>query len=93
MKKISLITGLAFGLFLGGCGSMTPLFSGGNGGETYRYQNIDFGTDRSETFKQGVQDGCATAGGKYAKNHTLFRSNEDYKIGWEDGRIKCGPKS
>jgi hypothetical protein len=91
MKQFGLIVSIAAGLILSGCGSFSDLLPGS--GEAYTYNGVNFGTDRSETFKQGVQDGCATAGGKYAKNHTLFRSNNDYKVGWEDGRLKCGTKN
>ncbi len=88
-KTILTVTGI-MGLMLSGCGSIQSLLPGK--GEPYTYQGIAFGNDRSETFKQGVQDGCATAAGTYTKNHDLFRADTDYKIGWEEGRLKCGTK-
>jgi len=91
MKRSHLILSLVASLLLGGCGSMSSLIPGG--GEAYTYQGIDFGTDRNEAFKHGVRDGCATAAGTYTKDHTLFRSSGDYKVGWEDGRLKCGTKN
>jgi hypothetical protein len=58
----------------------------------YTYKGINFGSDRDVDFRQGVRDACKTADGYYTKNHTLFKSNESYRIGWEDGRIQCKGK-
>ena len=55
----------------------------------YIYNGINFGADRNTDFKQGVRDACRTADGDYTKDHNLFRNNENYKIGWEDGRLQC----
>jgi len=56
------------------------------------YQGIDFGSIQDENFKQGVRDACRTADGEYTKDHSKFKTNEDYRIGWEDGRLKCKGK-
>jgi len=80
-------------LALSGCGSMTlPSFGMGSTAESehFVYQGIDFGPAENENFKKGVIDGCTTAGGNYAKDHTLFKGDMHYKAGWESGRLKCG---
>ena len=55
----------------------------------YTYNDIDFGSDRDSDFKHGVRDGCKTAKGDYVKDYSLFKDSKSYKIGWENGRIKC----
>jgi hypothetical protein len=61
-------------------------------GNSYIYNGINFGADRNADFKQGVRDACRTEDGDYTKNHTMFKNNESYMIGWEDGRLKCKGK-
>ena len=56
---------------------------------SYIYQGINFGSDRNEIFKKGVQDACRTADGYYTKDHKLFKYNESYRVGWENGRLLC----
>jgi hypothetical protein len=77
-----LLTGL---LFTACTSSLSPQ-------NDYMYKGINFGSDRDVDFRQGVRDGCKTADGYYTKNHTLFKSNESYRVGWEDGRIQCKGK-
>ncbi len=55
----------------------------------YVYKGINFGPDRDASFKKGVQDACKTADGDYTKDHHLFKTNESYRVGWEDGRLQC----
>ncbi|NKQ41299.1 MAG: hypothetical protein HF962_06990 [Sulfurovum sp.] len=82
-----LIGGFLAGFIMTGCVSSGIGSMGG--GEAYVYKGINFGYDRDAHFKKGVHDACRTADGYYTKNHTLFRGNESYRIGWEDGRLKC----
>ncbi|MCI0500760.1 MAG: hypothetical protein L0Y61_03300 [Epsilonproteobacteria bacterium] len=74
----------AFGLFLSGCTSSTMISS-----DDFIYRNINFGSNRDASFKQGVHDGCRTEGGNYTKNHEKFKFNKSYRVGWEEGRLKC----
>ena len=80
-------------LFLSGCGGMTlPSFGSApsvENAEHFIYQGHDFGPGRNADYRQGVLDGCKTAQGTYTKNHASFRNNEDYKAGWEHGRLHC----
>lgn len=77
----------ATGLFLTACTSSSPTSY-----NDYIYNGINFGSDRNASFKKGVQDACKTADGDYTKNHDMFRNNEGYRIGWEDGRLQCKGK-
>jgi len=82
-------------MLLSGCSGMMSLPSFGSGGsadggEHFIYQGHDFGPDRDASYREGVVDGCTTAGGTYAKNHTLFKSDPSYRAGWEHGRLHCG---
>ena len=45
----------------------------------------------SPSYKQGVQDGCATAKGEYTKIGDSFNNDKDYKDGWFSGRKNCNP--
>ena len=58
----------------------------------YIYRNINFGPDRDGNFRQGVQDACRTADGDYIKDHNKFKNMPSYRVGWEDGRLKCKGK-
>jgi hypothetical protein len=89
LKKVILSIGvISIGLLLSmlftACTSSSPRTY-----NNYIYNNINFGSNRNASFKMGVQDACKTANGDYTKNHTLFNSNESYKIGWESGRLHC----
>jgi hypothetical protein len=80
-------------MFLSGCGELSlPSFGteDASGGEHFVYQGHDFGPSRDASYRQGVVDGCTTASGTYAKDHTLFKSDASYKAGWEHGRLHCG---
>ena len=78
---------IAAGLLLTACSS-----SGVSLKNAYIYQGINFGSDRDASFKHGVKDACKTADGDYTKDHNLFKTNESYRIGWEDGRLQCKGK-
>jgi hypothetical protein len=85
-------------MLLSGCGELTmPSFGSGGpsvaGEEHFVYQGHDFGPGRDASYRQGVMDGCRTAGGSYAKDHTLFKSDDSYKTGWEHGRLHCGKQA
>lgn len=84
MIKNVILKGAVFSglMMLSACTSPTPA----NG---YMYEGINFGADRDDSFKKGVRDACKTANGYYTKDHALFNANESYRIGWEDGRLKC----
>ena len=78
---------ITIGLLLTACTSSgVPLEN------AYIYNGINFGSDRDESFKHGVRDACKTADGDYTKDHNLFKTNESYRIGWEDGRLQCKGK-
>ncbi len=59
------------------------------GGELYTYKGMNFGSNRTVSFKRGVVDGCATAAGDYRKDHEAYKVDEHYKMGWGDGRLQC----
>ncbi|WP_415406496.1 hypothetical protein ACLHDG_12080 [Sulfurovum sp. CS9] len=86
-KTFITTTAIVTGLLLTACTSSSI-----NSYNDYVYQGINFGSDRDASFKKGVQDACKTADGDYTKDHTKFNSNESYRIGWEDGRLKCKGK-
>ena len=46
---------------------------------------------QSESYKLGVQDGCATASGTYTKNSDSFNNDIEYADGWYAGRKNCNP--
>ena len=87
-KKLILGTAMLAGFLLSACTSSSPTVHA----DDYVYQGINFGADRNADFKQGVRDACRTADGDYTKDHTKFNNNENYKIGWEDGRLQCKGK-
>lgn len=78
---------IATGILLTACTS-----SGVSLENVYIYNDINFGSDRNSDFQHGVRDACRTADGDYTKNHNLFKTNESYRIGWEDGRLQCKGK-
>jgi len=59
------------------------------GGEIYTYKGMNFGSNRTASFKRGVVDGCTTAAGDYRKDHKAFNSDQNYRVGWGDGRLQC----
>ncbi|OGA13853.1 MAG: hypothetical protein A3H32_13185 [Betaproteobacteria bacterium RIFCSPLOWO2_02_FULL_63_19] len=40
-------------------------------------------------FREGYSDGCASAGGRYARDETRFKYDQHYSQGWSDGRAIC----
>jgi len=86
-KTLIATASIATGLLLTAC---TP--SSVPHRNSYIYNGINFGSARNASFKHGVRDGCKTSDGDYTKNHNLFNSNVSYKVGWEDGRLKCKGK-
>jgi len=82
-----LIIGSSTVFYLLGCGSgKVPESRGG-----YYIDGIYFGKNFSDSFKEGIEDGCTTAKGDYKKSHTQFNDdfNYDYKDGWFLGRNRC----
>jgi len=51
-------------------------------------KNVDL-SQKSQSFHNGMHDGCATAKGKYTKDAEHFRQEADYGEGWFYGRRKC----
>ncbi|MEA3417963.1 MAG: hypothetical protein U9Q90_01095 [Campylobacterota bacterium] len=85
--KLTMMTlSLAATFLLGACAGSGP------GKNDFVHQGHNFGADRDANYKTGVEDGCTTAGGNYAKNHEKFNENESYRIGWENGRMHCKGK-
>ncbi len=87
LKRFAVPAALVAGLLLTACTSSSPVSY-----NDYIYQGINFGSDRDASFKHGVRDACRTADGDYTKNHDQFKNNKNYRIGWEDGRLKCKGK-
>ncbi len=54
--------------------------------KTYKPINLKH---KSESFKQGVYDGCKTASQKYKKNSNAFKNDFEYNNGWWEGRRNC----
>ncbi len=81
-KKIVTSSFIALALLLVGCASKPT---------TTRYPSVYHGKldKNSYGYKRGLKDGCATAKGKYTKNHSKFKNNRNYHEGWFDGRQKC----
>jgi len=85
-KKWMAVTIMAIGVSMTACNSI-PMFN--SGGEEFVHNDISFGYDKNPDFKSGVVDGCKTSSGKYTKNHTSFKTNESYRMGWGSGRLQC----
>lgn len=75
---------LVTGFSLTGCTSSSVVPE-----NAYIYKGMNFGTNRTASFKRGVVDGCATAAGDYKKDHKVWREDEHYRVGWGDGRLQC----
>ena len=43
-------------------------------------------------YRQGYADGCASVGGREQKDTARFGSDDNYRMGWMDGRSICGRK-
>jgi len=85
MKQIALCVLIGFS-FTACTSSMGPSYN------SYVYKGMDFGSDRNDAFKRGVQDGCRTASGSYTKDHEAFKANISYRDGWGNGRLQCHSK-
>ncbi len=70
-------------------GMFNMLDTTSSGGDVYIYKGINFGSNRTESFKKGVVDGCATAAGDYRKDYVAFKEEQNYRMGWGDGRLQC----
>ena len=51
-------------------------------------EHVDL-SQKSQSFHSGMNDGCATAKGKYTKDAEHFKQEADYGEGWFYGRRKC----
>jgi hypothetical protein len=60
--------------------------------KSYVHHGINFGSDRDADFKKGVRDACRTIGCDYTKDHNKLKNNESYRLGWEEGQLKCKGK-
>ncbi len=68
------------------------LFSGCVGPNDFVYEGENYGSKRTDSYKDGVIAGCKTAKGSYRKNHEKFNTIADYQEGWFAGRRRCqGP--
>ncbi len=81
---------LAASLLFTACGEVPDLdgVSASSSGD-FVYRNHNFGSNRDAEYRKGVKDGCKTSDGDYTKNHTLFNAENDYRVGWEHGRMHC----
>jgi len=80
---------LAGTLFFTGCGEVPNLDGVTASSGDFVYNGHNFGANRNGEYKKGVKDGCKTSSGNYAKNHALFNDENDYRVGWEHGRMHC----
>lgn len=46
-------------------------------------------SQKSQSFIDGKNDGCATAKGRYTKDSARYNSNSQYNEGWFYGRRSC----
>ncbi len=84
MKKLLQgIAILAVTSMIFGCAGGRP------GPNDFVYGEINFGDNRSDSYKSGAKAGCDTAKGDYRKNHRKFNNDMDYHEGWFDGRKWC----
>ena len=97
-RVMMLVTAVGSVIFLSGCGEINlpdvdTAASADNGGEHFIYRGHDFGPNRDANYRKGIMDGCTTAGGTYAKDHILFKSDTSYRTGWESGELQCGKQT
>jgi hypothetical protein len=71
------------------CGEVPDLDGVASSTGDFVYRNHNFGANRDAEYRKGVQDGCRTSDGEYTKNHALFKAENDYRAGWEHGRMHC----
>lgn len=76
-------------LLFTGCGEVPDLDGTSASTGDFVYNGHNFGANRDKEYKQGVKDGCRTSSGDYSKNHALFNGANDYRAGWEHGRMHC----
>jgi len=55
---------------------------------THQDESVDL-SQKGPLFHSGMNDGCATAKGKYSKDSALYNGDASYKEGWFYGRRKC----
>jgi hypothetical protein len=47
----------------------------------------------SSAFKQGYSEGCASAGARHPRrDESRYRTDADYRMGWNDGHAICGQR-
>jgi hypothetical protein len=80
---------LAGSLLFTGCGERPNIDNISASSGDFVYRNHNFGSNRDTEYRKGVKDGCKTSDGDYTKNHTLFDAENDYRVGWEHGRMHC----
>jgi len=80
---------LAGTLLFTGCGEVPDLDNVSASSGDFVYRNHNFGSNRNTDYRKGVKDGCKTSDGDYNKNHALFDGENDYRVGWEHGRLHC----
>ena len=104
MKKYLVLLSLSgLSLIISGCGStpqvavpsqpivvQTPVAVQTPQPEAVKTETVDL-TQKSQMFHSGMNDGCATAKGKYSKNSASYNDGSEYKDGWFYGRRKCQP--
>jgi len=56
------------------------------------HHGLDFGTNISGDYTQGVIDGCSTAEGYFIKDYNRSSNSSEYRLGWEKGRARCRQK-
>lgn len=57
---------------------------------TVERETVDL-SQKSPAFHSGMNDGCATAKGKYSKDSARYNSDTQYNEGWFYGRRSCQP--
>ncbi len=53
---------------------------------------VHHGSDRDADFKKGMRDACRAIGCDYTKDHNKLKNNENYRLGWKEGQLKCKGK-
>ncbi len=84
MKKQFLLACSAF--LLNACTSSTVSHN------NYVHKGINFGSDRDSDFKKGVRDACRPIGCDYTKDNNKLKNSESYRLGWQEGQLKCKGK-
>ena len=94
LKLYKIIAIVAVGsLLLLGCSSNRGGLRKCRGGEQlsgyFCYQGLNFGRNKSNSYKAGIVDGCVTANGTFQKNYKLSGASKEYNDGWIIGRSQC----